>query len=50
MIGLCNAGSDTVNAIKQAGEFGLTQSGIKLAALLCFISDIHSLGLKTGRA
>ena len=49
VIGLCNAGTDTVNSIKQAGEFGLTQSGIKLAGLLVFISDIHALGLQTAQ-
>ena len=49
VIGLCNAGADTVNAIKQAGEFGLTQSGVKLAALLVFISDVHALGLQTAQ-
>ncbi len=49
VIGLCNAGSDTVNAIKQAGEFGLTQAGIKLAGLLVFISDVHALGLQTAQ-
>ena len=49
VIGLCNAGSDTVNSIKQAGEFGLTQAGIKLAGLLVFISDVHALGLKTAQ-
>ena len=49
VIGLCNAGSDTVNSIKQAGEFGLTQAGIKLAGLLVFISDVHALGLQTAQ-
>ena len=49
VIGLCNAGSDTVNSIKQAGEFGLTQAGVKLAGLLVFISDVHALGLKTAQ-
>ena len=49
VIGLCNAGSDTVNSIKQAGEFGLTQSGIKLAGMLVFISDVHALGLQTAQ-
>ena len=49
VVGLCNAGSDTVNSIKQAGEFGLTQSGIKLAGLLVFISDVHALGLQTAQ-
>ncbi len=49
VIGLCNAGADTVNSIKQAGEFGITTSGVKLAGLLVFISDIHALGLQTAR-
>jgi len=44
-IGLANAGNDTINAIKQANEFGLTASGQKLVGLILFISDIHSLGL-----
>lgn len=47
VIGLANAGSDTINAIKQAREFGITQGGQRLAGLLTFISDIHSLGLPT---
>lgn len=46
VIGLANAGGDMINAIKQAGEFGITQSQ-RLAGLLTFISDIHSLGLAT---
>ncbi len=41
--------SDAVNSIKQAGEFGLTQAGIKLAGLLVFISDVHALGLQTAQ-
>lgn len=45
VVGLANAGSDTVNAIKQAAEFGLTKKQT-LAALLMFISDVHTLGLK----
>jgi branched-chain amino acid transport system substrate-binding protein len=49
VIGLCNAGSDTVNSIKQAGEFGITQTGVKLAGLLVFISDVHALGLQTAQ-
>src|ERR1700743_1962559 len=49
IIGLANAGSDTTNSIKQAAEFGITQSGQKLAALLLFITDVHSLGLKTAQ-
>jgi branched-chain amino acid transport system substrate-binding protein len=46
IIGLANAGGDTTNAIKQAAEFGITEGGQKLAALLLFINDVHSLGLK----
>ncbi|MDR1967731.1 MAG: ABC transporter substrate-binding protein, partial [Burkholderiaceae bacterium] len=46
VIALANAGGDTINAVKQANEFGLTSSGKKLAALLIFITDIHSIGLK----
>ena len=45
IIGLANAGGDTINAIKQAAEFGITQKQ-QLAGLLMFITDIHSLGLK----
>lgn len=45
VVGLANAGTDTTNAIKQASEFGLTQSGQQLAGLLLFISDIDALGL-----
>ncbi len=45
VIGLANAGSDTTNAIKQANEFGIVQSGQQLAALLMFITDVNSLGL-----
>ncbi len=49
IIGLANAGADTTNSIKQAAEFGITTSGQKLAALLLFITDVHSLGLKTAQ-
>lgn len=45
IIGLGNAGADTINSIKQASEFGLTQSGQKIAAFLLFLPDIHGLGL-----
>ncbi|MCT8974908.1 ABC transporter substrate-binding protein [Microbaculum marinisediminis] len=45
VIGLANAGGDTINSIKQASEFGITQAGQSLAGLLVFISDIHALGL-----
>ncbi len=46
VIGLANAGGDTINTIKQASEFGITQGGQKLAATLMFISDVHALGLE----
>ncbi|RIK96825.1 MAG: ABC transporter permease [Proteobacteria bacterium] len=46
VIGLANAGGDTINAIKQASEFGIVAGGQKLAGLLMFITDIHALGLK----
>ncbi len=46
MIGLANAGADTTNSIKQAAEFGITPKQ-SLAGLLMFITDVHSLGLKT---
>jgi branched-chain amino acid transport system substrate-binding protein len=45
ILGLANAGGDTINAIKAANEFGITKS-MKLAGLLMFINDVHSLGLK----
>ena len=45
VIGLANAGGDTTNSIKQASEFGIVQSGQQLAALLLFLTDVHSLGL-----
>jgi branched-chain amino acid transport system substrate-binding protein len=46
IIGLANAGADTTNAIKQAAEFGITPKQ-SLAGLLMFITDVHSLGLKS---
>ena len=46
IIGLANAGGDTVNSIKQAAEFGITPKQ-QLAGLLMFITDVHSLGLKS---
>jgi branched-chain amino acid transport system substrate-binding protein len=46
VIGLANAGGDTINTIKQAAEFGVTPKQA-LAGLLMFITDVHSLGLKT---
>src|SRR6202008_1623927 len=49
IIGLANAGSDTINSIKQAAEFGITSGGQNLAGLLVFISDVHALGLQTAQ-
>ena len=49
VIGLANAGGDTVNSIKQASEFGVTQGGQKLAGLLVFINDVKAIGLKTAQ-
>ena len=49
IIGLANAGGDTINSIKQGAEFGIVQGGQKFAALLMFITDVHSLGLKTAQ-
>jgi branched-chain amino acid transport system substrate-binding protein len=49
IIGLANAGSDTINSIKQASEFGIVAGGQNLAALLAFISDVHALGLQTAQ-
>jgi branched-chain amino acid transport system substrate-binding protein len=49
VIGIANAGGDTINAMKQAGEFGLVQSGQSLAALIFFLQDVHALGLKAAQ-
>jgi len=49
IVGLANAGGDTINSIKQASEFGIVAGGQKLAGLLVFISDVHSLGLQTAQ-
>jgi branched-chain amino acid transport system substrate-binding protein len=49
VIGLANAGGDTINCIKAAAEFGIIKGGQKLAGLLVFISDIHALGLQTAQ-
>jgi branched-chain amino acid transport system substrate-binding protein len=45
IIGLANAGGDTVNSIKQAAEFGIVKGGQQLAGLLVFLSDVHGIGL-----
>src|SRR6202022_2911244 len=49
IIGLANAGDDTLNTIKQAPEFGFVAGGQQLAGLLLFINDVHSLGLKAAQ-
>jgi branched-chain amino acid transport system substrate-binding protein len=49
VIGLANAGGDTINAIKQASEFGISKSGQKLSPLLAFVTDIDSVGLETAQ-
>jgi branched-chain amino acid transport system substrate-binding protein len=49
IIGMANAGGDTTNTIKQAAEFGIVSGGQKLAGLLLFLSDVHSLGLKVAQ-
>ncbi|MCB8880675.1 ABC transporter substrate-binding protein [Acidisoma cellulosilytica] len=46
VLGLANAGKDTVNSIKQAHQFGITQSGMKIAGLLIYLNDIHGIGLE----
>ncbi|MFO1082487.1 MAG: ABC transporter substrate-binding protein [Reyranellaceae bacterium] len=46
VIGLANAGGDTINSIKQAAEFGIVKGGQKLAGLLVFVTDVNSLGLE----
>jgi branched-chain amino acid transport system substrate-binding protein len=49
VIGLANAGADTINAVKSASEFGVVAGGQKLAAMLVFLSDVHALGLQTAQ-
>ena len=49
VIGLANAGADTINALKGASEFGIVAGGQKLAGMLIFLSDVHSLGLQTAQ-
>lgn len=49
VIGLANAGGDTINAVKQAAEFGIQQNGQKLVAFLLFINDIHGMGIKVAQ-
>ncbi len=49
IIGLANGGLDTVNAVKQASEFGITAGGQKLVGLVIVITDVHAMGLKGAR-
>ena len=49
IIGLANAGGDTINAIKQGAEFGIVSGGQRFAGLLVFIVDVEALGLKTAQ-
>src|SRR5436305_7586190 len=49
VIGLANAGGDTINAVKQAAEFGIQQSGQTMVAFLLFINDVHGMGLKVAQ-
>ncbi len=49
VIGLANAGGDTINSIKQAAEFGIVKGGQSLAGLLVFLTDVHGLGLQTAQ-
>ena len=49
VIGLANAGGDTINSIKQSAEFGIVKGGQKLAGLLVFASDVNALGLATAQ-
>jgi branched-chain amino acid transport system substrate-binding protein len=49
VVGLANAGADTINSIKQAAEFGIVRGGQKMAGLLVFLNDVHSLGLPTAQ-
>ena len=49
VIGLANAGGDTINSVKQAGEFGIVRGGQSLAGLLVFIADVAALGLPTAQ-
>ncbi|WP_424810994.1 ABC transporter substrate-binding protein [Roseococcus sp. YIM B11640] len=49
VLGLANAGADAVNSIKQAAEFGLTRRGMRIAAMLTQINDVHALGLESAQ-
>jgi len=49
VIGFANAGTDAANCVKQAGEFGLTQSGVRLATLQCLLPQIHGMGIEAAQ-
>ncbi|MBP2294951.1 ABC transporter substrate-binding protein [Azospirillum rugosum] len=49
VVAFANAGGDTINAVKQAAEFGIPQGGQTLAGLLLNINDVHALGLETSQ-
>ncbi len=49
VVGLANAGGDTINAVKQASEFGIRESGQSLVAFLVFLNDVHAMGLKNAQ-
>jgi len=49
VIGLANAGGDTINSIKQAAEFGIVAGGQRLAALLFTLAEVHGLGLEAAQ-
>src|SRR6266446_1327908 len=49
VIGLANAGGDTINAVKQAAEFGIQQNGQTMVAFLLFVNDVHGMGLKVAQ-
>jgi branched-chain amino acid transport system substrate-binding protein len=49
VIGLADAGADTINAVKQAAEFGIRDQGQKLVAFLAFINDVHAMGLQNAK-
>src|SRR5438552_11656626 len=49
MIGLANAGGDTVNAVNQAAELGISQGGQTMVAFLLFVNDVHGMGLKVAQ-
>jgi branched-chain amino acid transport system substrate-binding protein len=49
VVGLANAGGDAINAVKQATEFGMQQSGQTMVAFLLFVNDVHGMGLKVAQ-